>query len=114
MFREDYRYCGNELKRVMVITYTKWARWSKEEKDLLAKSYDQKTMAELSKMFGRPIKSIEAQLTRIGVFKYPNWSKQDEQYLLDNYTRLTPEQLSLILKKSKNAIRIKKHRICIK
>lgn len=114
MFSEDYRYCGNELKLVKIVSYTKWARWSEKEKSILSKNYPAKSMTELAKMFGRPIKSIEAQLKRLGLYKYPNWSMADKQYLIDNYHRLNIDQLSIILKKSKNAIRIKKHRLCIK
>ncbi len=114
MFSEDYRYVGNELKKVPVVAYTKWARWSNQEKSILKKSYPLKTMAELAKMLGRPVKSIEAQLKKLGMTKYPDWSKEDEQYLTDNYDKLNIDQLSIILKKSKNAIRIKKHRLCSK
>lgn len=114
MYKEEYRYCGNELKPVHIVAFTRWARWTKDEKRKLAENYPQKQMKELASMFGRPVKSIESQLNKLGIYKYPNWSDNDIDYLKQNFSRLSTEQLSVILKKSENAIRIKKSRLCLK
>lgn len=116
MFDEDYRYVGNELKQVRFVKYTAWARWSDREKEILRHAYlnQSKSMKEIARILGRPIRSIESQLRRMGSVKIPNWSKEDEKYLLENHKRLSIEQLSVILRKSRNAVAIKKSRLCIK
>lgn len=116
MYSEDYRYIGNELKLVPVGKYTAWARWSEKEKQLIIVLYvkQKKSMKEIASILKRPVRSVESQLRRLGCLKTPDWSSDDERYLIENHEKLSNEQLSVILKKSKNAIAIKKHRLCSK
>lgn len=114
MFKKEYRHVGNELKLISVVTKTKWANWTEDEKNILSRNYPGKSMKCLSKMLGRSERSIEAQLKRLNIFKYPNWHEEDIEYLKLNYFRLSIAQLSVVLNKSKNAVKIKKHRLCLK
>ena len=96
--------------------------WTKEEEDLLVSTHDNLLVRDQCVKLGRERKDVVAKRSRMvrkGLLSlstrayHPNWTASDDEWLQENYHRYTMRTLKRKLRRTENAIVMRKRKLGI-
>ncbi len=111
MLTTEYVFRGHELIEVPVRKQVRYARYLEKENDYLKANYHEKTIKKLAHDLARTVRSVEAQVIKLGLVKTPNWKPEEVSFLINNHKQYTTAQLAERFNRTENAVKIKKTRL---
>jgi len=84
-------------------------RWPSAYQKLAIAQFRHLTHAEIARIIGKDKRQVAAFLENRGYKKIPNWTEMEILIIKNGSTKFAHE---LLPHRSRNAIRIKKHRLC--